>query len=82
MESSITLDRDSAATTEVPCGLQNGMIEDYHGGIMGGYFSGPKVYMVMSRHWWWKNMYQDIVKYTSSLYSVYYYYWVRKETAT
>jgi len=43
--------KDSPARAVVPCGLQKGMIEDYHGGIMAGYFSGSKVYKVISWHW-------------------------------
>ena len=45
----------------VPCNLQQSMMEEYHGGIMTVHFSGPKVYKVMSRQWWWQSMYQDII---------------------
>jgi len=40
------------------------MIEEYHGGVMAGHFSGPRTYKAMAHQWWWHNMYRDIIAYT------------------
>ena len=58
--------KDSILRAVVPAGLRQKLIEEYHAGVMSGHFSGPKIYQVMSRQWWWENMYWDIVDYTKN----------------
>jgi len=33
---------------------------------MSGHFSGPKIFKVMSRQWWWEKMDQDIIDYVKN----------------
>ena len=58
--------KDSIPGDVVPAGLRRKLIEEYHVGVMSGHFSGPKIYQVMSRQWWWENMYRDIIDYTKN----------------
>ena len=56
--------KDDSPRSVVPCGLQQGMMEEYHSESMAGHFSGPKIYKATLRQWWWQNMYQDIINYS------------------
>ena len=55
--------RDSVPRAVVPVRMRQDLIEEYHAGVMSGHFSGPKIYKIMSRLWWWDGMYQDITTY-------------------
>ena len=48
----------------VPASLKQQMMEEYHAGSLAGHFSGPRLYKTISRRWWWKNMYKDLMEYT------------------
>ena len=39
---------------------------DYHSGFLAGHFSGPCLYQMLARRWWWKCMYQDALEYAES----------------
>ena len=41
-------------------------MEESHRGKMGGHFSGSRLYNVLARHWWWENMYSDVLQYCRS----------------
>ena len=41
-------------------------MEENHSGPMSGHFSGERLCKSLSRHWWWKNMYSDVVHHCSS----------------
>ena len=55
--------KDNVPRVVVPEGMRQKLIEEYHAGNMSGHFSGPKIYRVMSRLWWWRGMYRDIIDY-------------------
>jgi len=41
-------------------------MEENHSGPMAGHFSADKLYRTMAIHWWWQDMYSDIVNYCTS----------------
>ena len=47
----------------VPASLKNQRMEENHAGSLAGHFSGPRLYKTISRKWWWKNMYRDLIEY-------------------
>ena len=50
----------------VPRHLRQSIIEENHSGPMAGHFSGERLYKALSRHWWWQNMYSDVVSHCTS----------------
>lgn len=44
----------------VPRQLRRYLMEGYHGSLLSGHFSGPKLLKAMSRHWWWQGMHRDV----------------------
>ena len=34
-----------------------------HGGTLGEHFSGQHTYNSLAYHWWWKNMYPDVIEF-------------------
>lgn len=34
-----------------------------HGGVYFGHFGGSKLYSTLSKHWWWRGMYADVMSY-------------------
>lgn len=47
----------------VPRHLSKAIIEDCHAGRMAGHFSGARLYSTLSRQWWWRTMYRDILEF-------------------
>ena len=47
----------------VPHHLREKLLQESHGGVYGGHFSGPKLYNTLIRHWWWGGMYADALAY-------------------
>ena len=41
-------------------------MEEHHSSPMSGHFSGEKLYTVLSRHWWWQGMYEDVIAHCRS----------------
>ena len=37
------------------------IIDENHSGPMARHFSGECLYKALPRHWWWQNMYSDVV---------------------
>ena len=56
--------KDSTPKVVVPSDYKKKLMEEYHAGVMSGHFSGPRIYKIMSRQWWWEHMYQGIINYT------------------
>ena len=50
----------------VPHHLRQSIMEENHSGPMAGHSSGERLYKTLSRHWWWQNMYSDVVRHCSS----------------
>ena len=50
----------------VPKHLQQSIIEENHSGPMTGDFTGDQLYKALSHHWWWPNMYNDVINHCSS----------------
>ena len=47
----------------VPASLKQQMMEEHNAGLLAGHFSGPRLYKTISKRWWWKNMYKDLMEY-------------------
>ena len=47
----------------VPASLKQQIMEEHHAGILAGHFSGPRLFKTISRRWWWKGMYKDLMNY-------------------
>ena len=47
----------------VPKHLQRQIMEECHGGSMGGHFSGRRLFSTLSRRWWWERMYTDALEF-------------------
>jgi len=41
-------------------------MEEHHAGILAGHFSGPRLFKAISRRWWWKHMYRDLMEFAKS----------------
>ena len=50
----------------VPTHLRQKILQETHGGILGGHFSANCLFSTLSRHWWWDTMYRDCVGYCRS----------------
>lgn len=50
----------------VPTHLQNQVLEENHRTVMGGHFSGKRMYCSLVRHWWWDGMYSDVLRFAHS----------------
>ena len=44
----------------VPSHLRKTLIEDVHGGPLGGHFAANRLYNTLVRSWWWDGMYRDV----------------------
>ena len=47
----------------VPKHPQRQIMEECHGGSMGGHFSGIRLFSTLSRRWWWERMYTDALEF-------------------
>ena len=47
----------------MPTHLREGVLRENHGGVTAGHFSGSKLYKALCRHWWWPNLYRDVVEF-------------------
>ena len=47
----------------VPTHLKSQIMEECHGGKMGGHFSGSRLYNTLSKRWWWQGMYSDVLEF-------------------
>ena len=47
----------------VPASLKQQIMEDHHAGVLAGHFSGPRLFKSISRRWWWKGMYKELMDY-------------------
>ena len=47
----------------VPASLKQQIMEKHHAGILAAHFSGPRLFKTISRRWWWKGMYKDLMNY-------------------
>ncbi len=50
----------------VPQSLKEKVMEENHRGVMGGHFSGNRLYNTLARHWWWERMYSDAIQYAQT----------------
>ena len=50
----------------VPSSLRQQLMDEYHAGILAGHFSGPRLFKMISRRWWWNHMYKDLMDYARS----------------
>jgi len=53
--------RGNRKRVAVPVHLRQKMLQENHGGVMAGHFSGAKLFNALSHHWWWPTLYQDAV---------------------
>lgn len=58
--------REGKRRCVVPRHLRRSIIEENHQGPMAGHFSGERLYKALARHWWWQNMYSDVVSHCAS----------------
>ena len=61
---SIDLRGGGCKRAAVPSVLQTSIVEMYQGGRMAGHFSGPRLYVTLSRRWWWHTMYKDVMAFS------------------
>ena len=47
----------------VPASLKQQIMEEHHAGVLAGHFSGPRLFKLISRRWWWKGMYKELMDY-------------------
>ena len=47
----------------VPAHLQDQLLAENHCSVMGGHFSGKRLYNTLTVHWWWDGMYVDSLKF-------------------
>ena len=47
----------------VPKHLQQQILYENHGGVMAGHFSGARLYEIVSRKWWWEDLYKDAISF-------------------
>ena len=47
----------------VPASLKQQVMEEHHAGVLAGHFSGPRLFKIISRRWWWKHMYKELMDY-------------------
>ena len=45
----------------VPNHLQEQLLAEAHRSVMGGHFSGKRLYNTLAVHWWWDGMYVDAI---------------------
>ena len=50
----------------VPTHLRYLVMEQNHGGLMAGHFSGNRLYNTLARKWWWSGMYKDTANHCKS----------------
>ena len=50
----------------VPQQLRKQVMEQYHGGPLGGHYSGNRLYNILSAQWYWDGMYADCLKFCRS----------------
>ena len=50
----------------VPTHLQKQLLAEAHRSVMGGHFSGKRLYNTLSVHWWWDGMYVDSIHFAKS----------------
>ena len=43
----------------VPSHLRERLLNENHRGVFSGHFSGPRLYNMLSRRWWWPGLYSD-----------------------
>ena len=41
-------------------------MEEHHAGVLAGHCSGPRLFKMISRRWWWNQMYKDLIDYVRS----------------
>ena len=58
--------REGRRRCVVPKHLRRSIIEENHQGPLAGHFSGERLYKALARHWWWQNMYGDVVSHCAS----------------
>lgn len=51
---------------KAPQHLRQSIIEENYQGPMAGHFAGERLYKALARHWWWQNMYMDVVSHCVS----------------
>ena len=47
----------------VPTSLKQQIMEEHYAGTLAGHFSGSRLLKTISRKWWWKRMYKDLMKF-------------------
>ena len=50
----------------VPWQLQKRIMLEYHGGLLGGHYSGNRLYNVLITNWYWDGMYNDALEFCRS----------------
>lgn len=50
----------------VPNHLQGQLLAETHRSVMGGHFSGKRLYNTLAVHWWWDGMYRDSIRFTQN----------------
>ena len=52
---------DNQKRAIVPVHLREKIMQEMHGGLMAGHFSGHRLFTTLSRHWWWETLYRDCI---------------------
>ena len=50
----------------VPTHLREQLLAEAHRSVMGGHFSGTRLYNTLAIHWWWDGMYVDAMKFAKN----------------
>lgn len=59
--------RQNRKRAVVPTHLQEQLLAEAHRSIMGGHFSGKRVYETLTVHWWWDGVYRDALQYVQNV---------------
>ena len=58
--------KNNSKQVVVPTHLRYLVMEQNHGGLMTGHFSGNRLYNTLVRKWWWSSMYKDTANHCKS----------------
>ena len=60
------VDKSGGKRIVVPQHLKQQIMEECHGGHMGGHFSGNRLFSTLARRWWWERMYSDTLEFSQN----------------
>ena len=58
--------KESRRRIVVPAHLKRKLLTETHCSVMGGHFSGKRLYNTLAVHWWWDGMYVDSIQFVQN----------------